>query len=92
MAVSPDDAAAPQLAPTDPRHIFDVKTLEMLVCPLTKTRLTLSSDRQELISVAARLAFPIVKGVPLLSLDEARNVEPDTLRRLPNLDDGDYGR
>lgn len=78
---------------SDPRHVFDVKTLEMLVCPLTKTRLTLSADRSELISVAARLAFPIVKGVPLLSLDEARNVEPEILRQLPELKgDGDAGR
>lgn len=74
-------------APADPRHVFDVKTLEMLVCPLTKTRLTLSSDRSELISVAARLAFPIVKGVPLLSLDEARNVDPEALRKLPEFKD-----
>ncbi|WP_240233913.1 Trm112 family protein [Devosia lacusdianchii] len=66
----------------DPRHVFDVKTLEMLVCPLTKTRLTLSADHGELISMAARLAFPIVKGVPLLSLDEARSVDPDELRLL----------
>lgn len=69
----------------DPRHQFDRKTLEMLVCPLTKTRLTLSADKRELISVAARLAFPIVKGVPLLSLDEARAVDPEALRRLPEL-------
>ncbi|KQX38671.1 hypothetical protein ASD04_08420 [Devosia sp. Root436] len=69
----------------DPRHVFDVKTLEMLVCPLTKTRLTLSADRTELISVAARLAFPIVKGVPLLTLEEARSVEPEALRQLPEL-------
>ncbi|UJW84449.1 Trm112 family protein [Devosia sp. SL43] len=74
-------------AAANPRHVFDVKTLEMLVCPLTKTRLTLSADRSELISVAARLAFPIVKGVPLLSLDEARNVEPEALRQLPELKD-----
>ena len=66
----------------NPRHVFDIKTLEMLVCPLTKTRLSLSGDRSELISVAARLAFPILKGVPLLSLDEARNVEPDEIKRL----------
>lgn len=73
----------------NPRHVFDVKTLEMLVCPLTKTRLTLASDRTELISVAARLAFPIVNGVPLLSLEEARTVEPEALRQLPELkDDG----
>ena len=70
---------------TDPRHVFDVRTLEILVCPLTKTRLTLSADRSELISVAARLAFPIQKGVPLLSLDEARNVDPEAIRKLPDL-------
>lgn len=74
----------------NPRHVFDVKTLEMLVCPLTKTRLTLSADKTELISVAARLAFPIAKGVPLLSLDEARSVEPEILRQLPELK-GDQG-
>jgi uncharacterized protein YbaR (Trm112 family) len=72
----------------NPRHVLDVKTLEMLVCPLTKTRLMLSADRTELISVAARLAFPIVNGVPLLSLDEARTVEPEALRELPDLKDG----
>ncbi len=68
-------------APPDPRHVVDRQTLEMLVCPLTKTRLTLSADRNELISVAGRLAFPIVKGVPLLSLDEARNIDPEELQR-----------
>ena len=73
--------------PTDPRHVLDVKTLEMLVCPLTKTRLTLSPDKTELISIAARLAFPIIKGVPLLSLDEARNVDPEAIRRLPEVRD-----
>lgn len=64
------------------RYRLDPRTLEMLVCPLTKTRLMLSADRSELISIAARLAFPIVRGVPLLSLDEARNIEPDELARL----------
>ena len=67
--------------PADPRHVLDVHMLEMLVCPLTKTRLTLSEDKSELISVAARLAFPIRKGVPLLSLEEARTVEPEELQR-----------
>ena len=66
----------------DPRHVVDRQVLEMLVCPLTKTRLTLSADRGELISIAARLAFPLLKGVPLLSLDEARNVEPEEVQAL----------
>jgi uncharacterized protein YbaR (Trm112 family) len=55
---------------------LDRKVLEILVCPLTKTRLTLSADGTELISVAARLAFPIRQGVPMLSLEEAREVDP----------------
>lgn len=67
--------------PSEPRHVVDPKVLEMLVCPLTKTRLTLSADKKELISVAARLAFPVVRGVPLLSLDEARAVEPEELHK-----------
>ena len=62
----------------------------MLVCPLTKTRLTLSSDKTELISIAARLAFPIVNGVPLLTLEEARSVEPEAIRQLPELKDGGH--
>ena len=64
----------------NPRYEVDARTLEILVCPLTKTRLTLSADGTELISVAAHLAFPIRDGVPMLSLDEARNIEPGQLR------------
>lgn len=64
----------------------DRKTIEMLVCPLTKTRLVLDKGSTELISVAARLAFPIRQGVPMLSLDEAREITPTELERLrPNL-------
>jgi uncharacterized protein len=62
------------------RYEVDPRTLEMLVCPLTKTRLVLSTDRSELISVAAHLAFPIKQGVPMLALDEAREVSPDEMR------------
>jgi len=62
------------------RFEVDVRTLEMLVCPLTKTRLVLSTDKTELISVAAHLAFPIREGVPMLVLEEARPVEPDEMR------------
>jgi uncharacterized protein YbaR (Trm112 family) len=67
-------------APAEHRYEVDPRTLEMLVCPLTKTRLVLSTDRRELISVAAHLAFPIRDGVPMLSLDEARDVDPDEMR------------
>ncbi len=61
---------------------LDPRMLEMLVCPLTKTRLTLSADRTELISRAARMAFPIRKGVPLLTIDEARNISEEEAAKL----------
>lgn len=71
----------------------DRRMLAMLVCPLTKTRLTLSADGRELISVAARLAFPIRLGVPMLSLEEAREIDPSELDHaaLPDLSEGDGG-
>ena len=71
----------------EPRYLVDPRTLEMLVCPLTKTRLTLSADRTELVSVAAHLAFPIKLGVPMLSLDEAREIEPDEMKAFTALAD-----
>lgn len=66
----------------NPRYVLDPRTLEMLVCPLTKTRLTLNADKTELISRAARIAFPIRLGVPLLCLDEARQLSDDEYQAL----------
>ncbi len=52
----------------------DPKLLEILVCPLTKTALIYNRQRQELISKAAGLAFPIRDGVPIMLPDEARKL------------------
>lgn len=80
----------PSAAAAALRQAVDVKTLEMLVCPLTKTRLVLSQEGNELISIAARLAFPIRDGVPMLSLDEARQISDDELqKKLPELGSGE---
>ncbi len=54
---------------------IDPKLLEILVCPLTKTTLEYDSARQELISRAAKLAYPIRDGVPIMLPDEARPIE-----------------
>ena len=59
----------------------DPKLLELLVCPLTKTRLEYDPARQELISRAAGLAFPIKSGVPLLIADAARPLTDSDLSR-----------
>lgn len=53
----------------------DPKLLEILVCPVTKTTLEYDRGGQELISRAARLAYPIRDGIPILLEDEARRLE-----------------
>jgi uncharacterized protein YbaR (Trm112 family) len=55
----------------------DPKLLEILVCPLTKTMLRYDRDRQELISRAAGLAYPIRDGVPVMLADEARQLSDE---------------
>ncbi len=50
------------------------KLLEILVCPLTKTRLVYDRGRQELVSRAARLAYPIREGIPIMLPDQAREL------------------
>ena len=55
----------------------DPKLLEILVCPVTKTRLDYDAERQELISKAAGLAYPIRDGIPIMLPDEARDITHD---------------
>ncbi len=55
----------------------DPKLLEVLACPLTKTPLDYDPKTNELISVAAKLAFPIRKGVPVMLIDQARRIDRD---------------
>jgi uncharacterized protein YbaR (Trm112 family) len=55
----------------------DPKLLEVLVCPQTRTSLRYDKTRQELISDAARLAYPVRDGVPIMLIDEARELSPD---------------
>jgi uncharacterized protein YbaR (Trm112 family) len=67
--------------PADPassRHEpsrIDPRLLEILVCPFTKTTLEYDSVRQELVSRAMRLAFPIKDGIPIMIEDEARQID-----------------
>jgi uncharacterized protein YbaR (Trm112 family) len=51
------------------------KLLDLLVCPLTKGRLSYDRSRNELISESARLAYPIRDGVPIMLVSEARKIE-----------------
>lgn len=54
---------------------LDPKLLEILVCPLTKERLTYDEKAQELISKKAGLAYPIRDAIPIMLPEEARKLE-----------------
>jgi uncharacterized protein YbaR (Trm112 family) len=49
--------------------------LELLVCPVTRGPLAYDAERSELVSVGAKLAFPIHGGIPVMLVDEARALD-----------------
>lgn len=55
--------------------LFDRRMLEALVCPLTQSTLRYDAEAQELISERANLAFPIRHGIPVMLVDEARQID-----------------
>ncbi|MCP4314878.1 MAG: Trm112 family protein [Hyphomicrobiales bacterium] len=60
-----------------PSATIDKKLLDLLVCPLTKGRLVLDEDTNELISKSANLAYPIRDGIPIMLPSEARPLDED---------------
>jgi uncharacterized protein YbaR (Trm112 family) len=60
----------------------DRRVLSMLVCPSTRTELIYDAARHELVSRAARVAYPIREGVPVMTPDEARPLDDEELRAL----------
>lgn len=61
----------------DQAREIDPRLLSLLACPVSKRPLVYDRERQELISTAARLAFPIRDGVPVLTLDAARHLDDE---------------
>ena len=59
---------------------LDPKLLEILVCPLTKTALRYEEKTNELISDKAGLAYPINEGIPIMLVDEARELSTDEVK------------
>ena len=53
---------------------IDPRLLAILVCPMTKTTLRYDEARQELVSDTAGLAYPIRDGVPIMLIEEAREI------------------
>jgi len=54
---------------------FDPKMLETLVCPQTQTCLEYDAAAQVLVSKAASLAYPIRNGIPIMLIDEAKELD-----------------
>ncbi len=54
---------------------LDTRLLDILACPLTKSSLTYDEEAQELISKKAKLAFPVRDGIPIMLVDEAREID-----------------
>ena len=53
----------------------DRRMLDGLVCPVSQGVLSYDFEKQELVSKAGKLAFPIRDGIPIMLVDEARNLE-----------------
>jgi uncharacterized protein YbaR (Trm112 family) len=59
---------------SSPSAIIDPRLLEVLVCPVTRTPLVYDRVKGELISKAAKLAYPVRDGVPVMLPEEARQL------------------
>jgi uncharacterized protein len=57
--------------------VIEAEILEVLVCPLTRSRLRYDPGSQELISDAAGIAYPIRDGIPVMIAEEARLLSPE---------------
>jgi uncharacterized protein YbaR (Trm112 family) len=64
------------------RNKVDVRLLELLVCPLTKGPLTFDAEHCELVSRAAKLAYPIRDGIPVMLPSEARQIGDDIRKSI----------
>mgnify|MGYP002632995422 FL=1 len=60
---------------------MDKKLLEILVCPVTKGPLIYDRNAQELISVAARLAYPVRDDIPVMLQSEARELTEEEYQK-----------
>jgi uncharacterized protein YbaR (Trm112 family) len=74
--VNNSNALTPLTPPSggEPTRV-DPRLLEILVCPVTRASLSYDPVRQELISRAAKLAYPIRDGIPIMLPEEARPLD-----------------
>lgn len=54
---------------------FNKKLLEILRCPVSKSKLIFDQTNRELISNESKLAYPIINGIPIMLIDKARRIK-----------------
>ncbi|MDA9990030.1 Trm112 family protein [Paracoccaceae bacterium] len=62
---------------TQSENGFDRKMLEALICPQTHSTLKFNQESQELVSSKAGVAYPIRDGIPVMLIDEARQMSDE---------------
>ena len=55
--------------------MIDPTLMDILVCPIARCPLVYNAETSELISVQARKAYPVRNGVPIMLIDEARDLD-----------------
>ncbi len=62
-------------------EIMELKILEFLACPLSKEGLQWDADKQELIAVKSGLAYRVDNDIPVLLVDEARQMSQEEKKK-----------
>lgn len=68
------EGVAVEVPPVREPRLTDPRLLAILVCPLTRMPLRYDAAAQELVNDAAGLAYPIRDGVPIMLVEEAREI------------------
>ncbi len=58
---------------------MEKRLLDILVCPVTKGPLIYDKKKKELISLSAKLAYPVRDDIPVMLEDEARELSSEEL-------------
>lgn len=74
---SSDPTSAKTPEPEKDQSAIAKTLLDTLVCPLTKETLSYNRETNELISKSAKLAYPILNGIPVMIPSEARDISAE---------------
>lgn len=61
------------------RKSMDKKLLDLLACPVCKGSLVYRKEPEELVCRGDRLAYPVRDGIPVMLVDDAREIPPEEL-------------